>query len=569
MKSYSLGAMPSQVDERDYSVCAVPMAFPEKFIIEMDKNYNQECGTCVAQSARGVFREHFGAEFGTAFLYGGGRSHTMSGMYPNEAANFACKYGIAPLADDPNELEVQGVISYYQNHKARLEAAAKPYSGGKWGRCHSVNEIKSAVTDGLPVMFCAPISQWNPDQYHRFPCKSAVYGYHEMLIIGWDKVQGVDMAIVFNSWGSNWGNKGECYMYWQDVLSLDDIIVLTPPAKDEPENDEKNIIIRRTLKIGMSGDDVKELQQLLIAYGFRCDMGEPDGTFGNATDGAVRMYQDARGLKVDGVVGKNTWAALDMEEPDEQEGDGFVPAGLMAEFIAYLRVQYENHGIYVWGAQGETGTTITEAWIKLMERKSATNAKRAIAYWQKQVQAGYGDVLRAFDCSGLGMYFIQNLHRLSGDRNAQGMRGLCKKINRSELRAGDWVFRISDDNAYHIGYVVDNEKHIIHARGRDHGVVSEYLNDNGSGYWNGYGRPTVFDNEPEKERDLMLDNPYMRGDDVLALQETLLFLGYDEVGDADGVYGPNTDKALRSFQDRAKGMTEGVCDAAMRKLLGL
>ena len=33
--------------------------------------------------------------------------------------------------------------------------------------------------------------------------------------------------------------------------------------------------------------------------------------------------------------------------------------------------------------------------------------------------------------------------------------------------------------------------------------------------------------------------------------------------------GPNTDKALRSFQDRAKGMTEGVCDAAMRKLLGL
>lgn len=64
--------MPSQVDERDYSVCAVPMAFPEKFIIEMDKNYNQEHGTCVAQSARGVFREHFGAEFGTAFLYGGG-----------------------------------------------------------------------------------------------------------------------------------------------------------------------------------------------------------------------------------------------------------------------------------------------------------------------------------------------------------------------------------------------------------------------------------------------------------------------------------------------------------------
>ncbi|MDD3920966.1 MAG: peptidoglycan-binding protein [Eubacteriales bacterium] len=568
MSKYNLGALPSLPDERDYSVCAVPMAFPDKFILDMDKNYDQAHGTCVAQSARGIYRENFGIEFGTAFLYGGGRSHTMAGMYPNEAANFAIKYGLAPIEADPDELEVQGVISYYKTNRPHLEASAKPFAGGKWGRCHTVNEIKSAITDGLPVMFCAPISQWNPDKYHRYPCKSAVYGHHEMLIVGWDRVQGEDMAVVYNSWGVEWGNRGECYMSWEDVLRLDDVIALTPPPKKEPENDERNIIVRRTLKKGMTGNDVTELQQLLIDCGFRCDMGEPDGKFGSNTDSAVRMYQDSRGLTVDGIVGAKTWAALDMEEVDELEADGFEPTGLMAEFIYYLETQYQNCSIYVWGAQGQRHPEITEAWIKRMET-SSNNAKRAITYWREAVNAGYGELLRAFDCSGLGMYFIQNLHGLSDcDRNAEGMRKFCKEITRKELRTGDWVFRVDEDGAYHIGYVVDNEKRIIHARGRDYGVVSEYLNDNGSTYWNWYGRPTIFDADPEK-RDLKLQTPYLKGDDVHALQETLLILGYAEIGTADGVYGPKTDAALRNFQTRAKGMTDGVCDSVMRGLLGL
>ena len=154
------------------------------------------------------------------------------------------------------------------------------------------------------------------------------------------------------------------------------------------------------------------------------------------------------------------------------------------------------------------------------------------------------------------------------------MRGMCIPIKRSELRAGDWVFRVnSKAKATHIGYVVDNDKLIIHAKGRDEGVVREFLNDNGSTYWNWYGRPVIFDNLPEPEpnpdrRDLKLESPYLRGTDVLALQEKLISLGY-ELGNADGVYGQKTDAAVRNFQNRAKRMTDGVCDTAMRKLLGL
>ena len=56
------------------------------------------------------------------------------------------------------------------------------------------------------------------------------------------------------------------------------------------------------------------------------------------------------------------------------------------------------------------------------------------------------------------------------------------------------------------------------------------------------------------------------GDDVFALQERLLELGYD-AGRPDGIFGPQTEKALRGFQ-RDYGMTaDGVCGPATMRAL--
>lgn len=52
---------------------------------------------------------------------------------------------------------------------------------------------------------------------------------------------------------------------------------------------------------------VRSLQHLLNAHGARIAV---DGIFGPATDSAVRTYQRARGLVVDGVVGAATWSSL-------------------------------------------------------------------------------------------------------------------------------------------------------------------------------------------------------------------------------------------------------------------
>lgn len=62
------------------------------------------------------------------------------------------------------------------------------------------------------------------------------------------------------------------------------------------------------LRRGNSGAAVTELQRALARDGF--DPGAVDGKFGPATERAVRAFQKANGLDVDGVVGPMTRAAL-------------------------------------------------------------------------------------------------------------------------------------------------------------------------------------------------------------------------------------------------------------------
>lgn len=66
-------------------------------------------------------------------------------------------------------------------------------------------------------------------------------------------------------------------------------------------------VVLDVLSRGSKGEQVKTLQSLLNIKGFPLDI---DGSFGPATDNAVRQYQKKNGLVVDGYVGKATWPKL-------------------------------------------------------------------------------------------------------------------------------------------------------------------------------------------------------------------------------------------------------------------
>ena len=60
--------------------------------------------------------------------------------------------------------------------------------------------------------------------------------------------------------------------------------------------------------------------------------------------------------------------------------------------------------------------------------------------------------------------------------------------------------------------------------------------------------------KPELTRILKLKSPNMRGEDVRWAQSRLNALGYNS-GTPDGIFGPNTDKAVKAFQ-RANGLSQ-------------
>lgn len=83
---------------------------------------------------------------------------------------------------------------------------------------------------------------------------------------------------------------------------------------------------RLPLVKGDEGDDVKELQQNLIALGYDLGSYGADGEFGSKTDAAVRAFQQAEGLGVDGKFGAKSLAAmeaalaaLDEKQPAQEE----------------------------------------------------------------------------------------------------------------------------------------------------------------------------------------------------------------------------------------------------------
>ena len=64
------------------------------------------------------------------------------------------------------------------------------------------------------------------------------------------------------------------------------------------------------LKKGSKGPTVKALQILLEGYGFFCGTWGADGDFGNATESALKAFQKAKGLTVNGQTGEEVWKVL-------------------------------------------------------------------------------------------------------------------------------------------------------------------------------------------------------------------------------------------------------------------
>lgn len=320
---------------------------------------------------------------------------------------------------------------------------------------------------------------------------------------------------------------------------------------------------QRDLKEGMSGEDVFYIKNKLFALDYYEEHIKQitSKTFRKDTTQAVLNLQKEQGFAEDGIITETVWnriEALYSTQPSQLD-----------EFIAYLK-SFADRAIYIWGGQTQVirdgivykDDTFTkelgkaEAWIKEVET-STKNANRALKLYNSRKNTF--EVIPCVDCSGYGMNWLYNKkHMASSDMTANGMKGKCQLIDKSDLKRGDWVFRTykSGENkgkAYHIGYVVDEKLNVAEAMGRDDGVVIRPFDSN---YWNAYGRPSYFADEIDEElsyrivftRVLKKVVPMMKGDDVMALQVLLNEATAADLA-VDGIFGSKTERAVREYQE--------------------
>ena len=83
-------------------------------------------------------------------------------------------------------------------------------------------------------------------------------------------------------------------------------VPVDPDVPEEPDDDDGYPMLKR----GSKGKYVQLMQSKLVNKGYDIGSYGIDGDFGRATESAVKQFQQDNGLKVDGIVGKDTWAML-------------------------------------------------------------------------------------------------------------------------------------------------------------------------------------------------------------------------------------------------------------------
>ncbi|MDO5836956.1 MAG: peptidoglycan-binding domain-containing protein [Methanobacterium sp.] len=150
-----------------------------------------------------------------------------------------------------------------------------------------------------------------------------------------------------------------------EIKETQDVLQKNKPFGEKTTKILGNNTTDGSLRLGSTGDKVKELQQWLTDYGYYS--GDVDGNFGADTEKAVKTFQEEAGLIVDGVVGKDTTKAME---------------------------NWDKYVAEVQAAAGEESSSDTSADTSYSSRKSTTSTKKsyatAVRSYSKRSYSSYG-----------------------------------------------------------------------------------------------------------------------------------------------------------------------------------
>jgi len=220
-----------------------------------------------------------------------------------------------------------------------------------------------------------------------------------------------------------------------------------------------------TMYPGDSGDDIKAMQDRLKELGYFD--GTSTGYFGSITASSVKAFQDANGLSVDGVVGKDTRGKLYSDDAKKGNSGSSSSSG---------------NG----SSQGSSGSSSSSDVDRLIE----------VARSQSGKPYSYGSSgPNSYDCSGFVYYCLKNIGVATSRLSSAGYSTVSRWetiTDVNSLKAGDLVYFKSDTSSSvsHIGIYLGGGS-MIHSAPSTDGVGTTQMT---SGYYarNFLGAKRVF-----------------------------------------------------------------------------
>lgn len=257
---------------------------------------------------------------------------------------------------------------------------------------------------------------------------------------------------------------------------------------------------------GAKGQNVVLIQERLTELGYVC--GDVDGVFGSQTHDAVEAFQADNGLKVDGIVGVNTLAALGISLI-ATSGDSVLdfirwalthadPGSIPND--AAMLIPKADCGTDPWEyLYGTSGRVCTQS---LLDAKYDDYYKKngwSRSLYDKATAGWVENAIMVADCQGLLDAYCTQVLGVKTDLNAHGCytrwctsAGRIRDISRAYV-IGEAVFRSNDYGTMkHVGWVCgfasDGEPLVIEERGLSYGCVVTRLSGRG---WTHRGLMTV------------------------------------------------------------------------------
>lgn len=239
----------------------------------------------------------------------------------------------------------------------------------------------------------------------------------------------------------------------------------------------------QSLKLGMSGSDVKTLQTHLVKRGY---LKAADGKFGSGTQKAVKLFQTQCGLAADGVAGAKTQSLL-FNLTGTGKTNQTMKFGTKSSQVTILQKRLAALGYFTGAATNYFGNATKASLIKFQKKaglkadgvagprtliklysQSApvymTKGEKVVEYAKNFLGVKYvygrADPDVGFDCSGL-VYYVYKHFDVTVSRSAAGMVSVGTEVALKNAKPGDILcFGTSLSSVGHVGIYVGNNRYI-------------------------------------------------------------------------------------------------------------